>query len=126
MITRKAQVIAMENGIVRLQYVRSTACDCCGGGCTDTCRTLNVETDISLKLNDEVEVGLEASRLLLVSFLTFFVPCVLFVGILAVMNAGVKGVFAASTGAGIYMLIYKFCILKRMEPALKPRIVKVL
>jgi len=79
-----------------------------------------------LKVNDEVEVGLEASRLLLVSFLTFFLPCILFLSVLAAANSGVKGVFPAAGVVGLYFVVYKFFVLKRMEPALKPRIVKVL
>ena len=87
MIEENATVQAINKSVVTLQTIKSSAC----GGCeeSDTCSTsilskyfanksieLNLDTNLPVKVGDDVTVGLEEQALVRLTVLIYFIPII--------------------------------------------------
>ena len=118
MIKNIAEVVAIKPRGVEVKFIRPQSCACCrtAGICNiDRSTTFTVSNySLDLKIKDQVELGLEAKRMLLAAALVFLFPLGLFIPCLFVARPlGEVGSFCFAIGcSGAYYLGLRY-FLKR-------------
>jgi positive regulator of sigma E activity len=131
MLRKTAVVIEKKDSKITLDIVRDKMCGCCsnlfcGAGKKNH---LVLADQPGVELGDKVELLIKGSKVLLLSFICFLVPSLLFVGVIYILKdkaGNLTGFWIASFLLLMYFLMIKLFIFNRIKDKIGCEVKKIL